>query len=69
MENLRLNNSQGWEKEKKQGLDNNQGWEKEKTQGLLKNKAGISIISPNKNPGVCIRQLRVPSQRPVYGVF
>ena len=59
VENLGLNNSQGWEIEY-QVKDNHQVWEKEETQGLVKNnKGGNSIISPNKNPGVCIRQLRV----------
>ena len=42
-----------------QGQDNNQGWEKEKASGLVKNKGGNSITSPNNNPGVSIRQLRV----------
>ena len=42
------------------GLNNGQGWEKEKTQGFVKkNKVGNFITSPNNNPGVCIRQLRV----------
>ena len=35
------------------GLNNSQGWEKEKTQGLVKNKVGNSITSPNNNPGLC----------------
>ena len=48
-------------KRENQGQDNNQGWEKEKTQGLVTNKVGNSITSPNKNPGSCIRQLRVHS--------
>ena len=43
-------------------LNNNQGWEKEKNQGLVKNNGANSITSPNINPGVCIRQLvRVPT--------
>ena len=47
-------------KREKQGLDNNQGWEKEKIQGLVKiNKEGNSVTSPNNNPEVCILQLRV----------
>ena len=28
-------------------LNNSQGWEKEKTQGLVKNKGGNFITSPN----------------------
>ena len=46
-------------KRENQGQDNIQGWEKEKTQGSVENKGGNYITSPNSNPGVSIRQLRV----------
>ena len=58
VENLGLNQPR-LEKRENQGQDNNQGREKEKTQCLLKNNGGNSITSPNNNPEVCIRQLRV----------
>ena len=60
VENLGLNNSQGWEKEKTKGRIITKGGEKRKPRAyVVKNKGGNSVTSPNNHPGVCIRQLRV----------
>ena len=49
------------DKNENQGQDNRQGREKEKTSGWMKNKGVSSNTSPNNNPGVYIRQARVPA--------
>ena len=61
VENLGLNNSQGWKKEKSKGRIIAKGGKKRKPRAVIKAKGGKSNTSPNNHPGVYIRQVRVDS--------
>ena len=69
-ENLGLNNSQGWDKEKTKGRIITKGGQKKKPRAakggkkrkprlVIKSKGGNSNTSPNNHPGGCIQQVRV----------